>query len=122
VQVLANLLGNAAKYTPEGGQLKVKMELCGERVSIEVSDNGAGIPAEARSRLFDPFFTTKADGTGLGLAIARSLSELHGGSLRIRSRVDVGTVVRVRLPIPPSALMAIAARGRDDEARATDAA
>jgi two-component system, cell cycle sensor histidine kinase PleC len=127
-KIIGKLARNSIKFTPAGGHVRVRCRMIDGAVNIYVEDTGVGIPRDALARICRPFeqinspLQNGVKGSGLGLAIARSLSELHGGSLRIRSRVDVGTVVRVRLPIPPSALMAIAARGRDDEARATDAA
>ena len=106
VQVLANLLGNAAKYTPEGGQLQVKMEPCGDRVSIEVSDNGLGIDAKLLPHVFDLF--TQAErmpdraqgGLGVGLALARSLVEMHGGSIEAHSDgPGTGSTFTVYLPL-----------------------
>jgi PAS domain S-box-containing protein len=110
VQVLANLLGNAAKYTPEGGQLKVKMEICGERVSIEVSDNGIGIDAKLLPHVFDLF--TQAErmpdraqgGLGVGLALVRSLVELHGGTIQAHSDgPGTGSTFTVYLPLAEEA-------------------
>ena len=110
VQVLANLLGNAAKYTPEGGQLRVKMELCGERVSIEVSDNGIGIDAKLLPHVFDLF--TQAErmpdraqgGLGVGLALVRSLVEMHGGSIEAHSNgPGTGSTFTVYLPLAEEA-------------------
>ena len=110
VQVLANLLGNAAKYTPEGGQLQVKMEPCGDRVSIEVSDNGLGIDAKLLPHVFDLF--TQAErmpdraqgGLGVGLALARSLVEMHGGSIEAHSDgPGTGSTFTVYLPLAEEA-------------------
>ena len=104
-KVLASLLRNALKFTPEGGVVNVRTRVLAESVKIYVEDTGAGIPPEALARIGRPFEqldTPLEDGmrgSGLGLAIARSLVELHGGSLRIRSVVGAGTSVRVQLPI-----------------------
>ena len=104
-KVLASLLRNALKFTPEGGVVNVRARVMGESVKIYVEDTGAGIPPEALARIGRPFEqldTPLEDGmrgSGLGLAIARSLVELHGGTLRIRSVVGAGTSVRVQLPI-----------------------
>ena len=81
------------------------------RAVLEVEDNGVGIPREALARVMKPFEQMGAPlengfkGSGLGLAIARSIVELHGGSLRIRSNPGHGTIVRVQLPIEPIAPM-----------------
>ncbi|MGJ3264023.1 MAG: PAS domain-containing sensor histidine kinase [Salinarimonas sp.] len=104
-QILVNLLQNAVKFTPEQGRIVVRTRIVGEAVNIYVEDNGIGIPSEAMKRLGRPFEQVEAEysktyqGSGLGLAIAKSLAELHGGTLRIRSQVSVGTVVMIHLPL-----------------------
>lgn len=103
-QILVNLLRNAVKFTPEGGSIAVRARAVGDGVNIYVEDNGIGIPVEALRKLGRPFEQVEGDfnktykGSGLGLAIAKSLVEMHGGSLRIRSSVGQGTIVLVRLP------------------------
>jgi two-component system cell cycle sensor histidine kinase PleC len=82
----------------------VRVRPAGEAVHLFVADSGIGIPPAALPKLGRPFEQVEAEfskshgGSGLGLAIARSLAELHGGSLRIRSELGVGTIVMVRLP------------------------
>ncbi|HEY8567123.1 MAG TPA: ATP-binding protein [Beijerinckiaceae bacterium] len=104
-QILTNLLQNAVKFTPEGGQVGVRTRVACEAVNIYVADDGIGIPQHALMKLGRPFeqveteFSKSYKGSGLGLAIARSLAELHGGSLRIRSQEGVGTIVLVHLPL-----------------------
>ena len=104
-KVLDSLLRNALKFTPCGGVVNVRMRVLNETVKIYVEDTGVGIPPEALARVGRPFEqidTPLEDGmrgSGLGLAIARSLVELHGGALRIRSVVGAGTSVRIQLPI-----------------------
>jgi signal transduction histidine kinase len=68
-------------------------------VLIEVEDTGTGIGPEMQRRLFDPFFTTKETGTGLGLPIAARIIERHGGVLKFQSRVPIGTIFSVGLPM-----------------------
>ena len=86
----------------------------GDAVNIYVEDNGIGIPAQALKKIGRPFeqvegeFDKTYKGSGLGLAIAKSLAELHGGSLRIRSSVGTGTMVLVHLPIRDANLRAAA--------------
>lgn len=127
-KIIGKLVRNAIKFTPSGGRVRVRCRMIDGAVNIYVEDTGVGIPREALERICRPFEQINSPlqngmkGSGLGLAIARSLAELHGGSLRIRSQVGVGTVVRVRLPIPPAALMAMAARGRRETRAAVDAA
>lgn len=97
-QILVNLLINALQATAEGNLVAVRAFRGGERATLEVSDTGCGIPAEALPRVTDPFFTTKPQGSGLGLSICRQLAELNGGEISISSEVGSGTTVRVTLP------------------------
>jgi two-component system, cell cycle sensor histidine kinase PleC len=104
-QIALNLLSNAVKFTPDGGEVTVRGRRRGGRVSIAIADNGIGIPKDALHKLGRPFeqvesqLTKRHQGSGLGLAIAKSLAELHGGRMRIRSVLGVGTTVLVRLPL-----------------------
>lgn len=101
-QVLSNLVGNAVKFTPQGGQIGVSAAPGADgAVCFTVRDTGSGIPAENLPHLFDPFWqasSTAGLGTGLGLAIARGLVEAHGGSIDVASRVGEGTVFSFTLP------------------------
>ncbi|GJE17717.1 PAS domain-containing sensor histidine kinase [Methylobacterium marchantiae] len=106
-QILVNLLQNAVKFTPGGdGRIVVKARPSGDRIHIFIEDTGIGIPKAALRRLGSPFqqvetnLTRTHKGSGLGLAIARSMAQLHGGSLRIRSEEGLGTIILVRLPMP----------------------
>ncbi|MCJ2094770.1 ATP-binding protein [Methylobacterium sp. J-072] len=107
-QILANLVQNAVKFTPAGGRVAVRVRRAGASTHLFVEDSGIGIPRADLARLGRPFTQVEAQmtrshkGSGLGLAITRSMVELHGGSLRIRSEETVGTVVLVRLPAPTS--------------------
>ena len=105
VQVIANLLGNAAKFTPPGGRITVSLSADAERVRLLVADNGAGIEAEVLPHVFDLFSQGQRSpdraqgGLGLGLALVRSLVTLHGGSVSARSDgPGQGTTVEVVLP------------------------
>jgi two-component system cell cycle sensor histidine kinase PleC len=104
-QIALNLLSNAVKFTPDGGEVRVRGRRRGGWVSIAIEDNGIGIAKEALRKLGRPFeqvesqLTKRHQGSGLGLAIAKSLVELHGGSMRIRSTLGKGTTVVVRLPL-----------------------
>jgi two-component system cell cycle sensor histidine kinase PleC len=103
-QIALNLLSNAVKFTPDGGAVTVQGRLRAGAVIIGIKDNGIGIPRQALQKLGRPFeqvesqLTKRHQGSGLGLAIAKSLVELHGGAMRIRSRLGRGTLVMVRLP------------------------
>jgi len=102
-QIALNLLSNAVKFTPAGGHVTVRGRRVGHHVLISISDSGIGIAPEALQKLGRPFeqvesqLTKTHHGSGLGLAIAKSLIELHGGRMRIRSSPGVGTTVQVRL-------------------------
>ncbi|GGF53768.1 signal transduction histidine kinase [Azorhizobium oxalatiphilum] len=104
-QILLNLLSNAVKFTPEGGNISVRARVNGGAAVIAIEDTGIGIPRHALAKIGRPFeqvesqFTKTYKGSGLGLAIAKSLAELHGGAMRIRSTEGVGTTVVVRLPL-----------------------
>ncbi len=102
-QVMLNLILNAGDATPEGGRIRVasRFDPALGAVDVEVSDTGDGIPSEIQRRVFDPFFTTKPPGrgTGLGLSVCYGIVSAHGGEIEIESVPEVGTTVRVRLPV-----------------------
>jgi two-component system cell cycle sensor histidine kinase PleC len=104
-QILLNLLANAVKFTPDNGTVTLKARPRGDKLHFEVTDTGIGISERDIERLAQPFvqvenqFTKTHQGSGLGLAIARSLVELHGGKLTIRSEVKKGTTVSFTLPL-----------------------
>lgn len=103
--VLTNLVGNALKYTPRGGQVVIRGGEQGDHIELEVEDNGPGISAEDVPRVFDRFFQAgqrdrrSAGGVGIGLALAKELVERHGGTLRVRSELGKGSAFAVRLPL-----------------------
>jgi two-component system cell cycle sensor histidine kinase PleC len=103
-QILLNLLSNSIKFTEEGGRVAVRVKPSRGHLLLLIEDSGIGISRAALRKLGRPFeqiesqFTKSHTGSGLGLAIAKSLAELHGGSMRIRSIENVGTTVIVRLP------------------------
>jgi signal transduction histidine kinase len=104
-QILTNLVGNAVKYSPAGGQVLVAVRPGAPgRVELSVSDQGIGIPAEELDRIFDPYqrvdlsVSRKIKGTGLGLYIVRHLVELHGGSIRVESALGRGSTFTLSLP------------------------
>jgi two-component system cell cycle sensor histidine kinase PleC len=103
-QITINLLSNAVKFTGEGGRILVRARKAYGAMVVTIEDNGCGIPREALKKLGRPFeqvqnqFSKSHAGSGLGLAISRSLAELHGGALNIRSTDGVGTIVSIRIP------------------------
>jgi len=119
-QVVANLVGNAVKFTP-AGRVEVRLDAEGgddaERLYLRVRDTGIGIPAQSTGRLFQPFSQVDAStarqygGSGLGLAICRRLCELMGGSITLDSQVGVGTTFHVRLPLRAAAAPVVAGAG-----------
>ena len=102
LQVLVNLLTNAADASPADSAIRVRARTSGEGVSFKVEDQGCGIPRESLDRVFEPFFTTKAPGrgTGLGLSVVYGIVRDHGGRVQIESTPGVGTRVEVFLPQP----------------------
>jgi two-component system cell cycle sensor histidine kinase PleC len=103
-QIIVNLLSNAVKFTPDGGKVTVRCRRRRNSVILMIADSGIGIAPQALLRLGRPFeqvesqLTKTYHGSGLGLAIAKSLVKLHGGSMKLRSKLDAGTVVCVSLP------------------------
>jgi PAS domain S-box-containing protein len=96
--VFLNLMVNSAQAMRGVGEIKVSVEASNGACRIAVSDNGPGIPLEAREKIFMPFFTTKSRGTGLGLATAKRLVEAHRGTIDVRCPAQGGTTVIVQLP------------------------
>ena len=105
-QVFLNLLLNAFQAIGDFGNIRLVTDFVYGDVEIRIEDDGCGIPEEAMERIFDPFFTTRpvGEGTGLGLALCYQIVRNHGGEISVRSRVGVGTSVRVRLPLAPEDL------------------
>ncbi len=98
-QVLVNLMENACQAMTSGGTLKVSTQTQGDKVQIDITDTGCGIPQEHIAKIFAPFFTTKSRGTGLGLAVVKKVIDRHMGQLEVESRVGEGTTFHIRLPI-----------------------
>ena len=109
-QVLVNLLQNAIKYSPHGGQIRVSMERFASEVSISVQDRGIGIPAEEQPRLFQRFFragnatTRNYGGLGIGLFVSHEIVRRHGGRFEVQSEAGQGSTFTFYLPLSPSAL------------------
>jgi signal transduction histidine kinase len=105
-EVLGNLLGNAFKFTESGGRIVVRMRPDlprRDRVVIEVSDSGVGIPADELPHVFEMYYQgesgARAKGSGIGLAIAHEIVEIHGGEIGVQSEEGAGTTFRVTLPV-----------------------
>ena len=114
VQVVVNLVSNAIKFSPEGGEIEVEAETVEKSeneprrlVEIAVSDRGRGVPQEMREKIFERFEqvkktdATESGGTGLGLAICKSIVELHGGTIGVRENPGGGSVFWFRIPSAP---------------------
>jgi signal transduction histidine kinase len=103
-RLFRNLVGNAVKYTPDAGTVRVAAWGEGDRIMVEISDTGIGIPEEALPRLFTEFYRAKnakaqqTEGTGLGLVLAKDVAEQHGGQISVESTVGEGTTFLVSLP------------------------
>ena len=100
-QVFLNILINAIhSFNDQGGVINIKTENKDKNITIEIKDNGSGIPKEISSRIFDPFFTTKevGIGTGLGLSISYGIIKKHKGNINVNSKVGEGTSFFISLP------------------------
>ncbi len=106
VRLFRNLVENAVHAAGRDGSVRIQAQVVatdtGNRVAVEIIDDGDGIAEEDRARIFDPFFTTRATGTGLGLAIVKRITEQHGGRIDVYSKLGQGSTFRVVLPIDPA--------------------
>lgn len=108
-QLLVNLLGNAIKFTPEGGDIGLDISILDDKTGIEISvwDNGIGIEAQQQQHLFEPFVqldndsTRRYSGTGLGLTLVKRMTELHGGKVSVESKPGEGSRFTITLPWSP---------------------
>ncbi|MEB3196672.1 MAG: ATP-binding protein [Candidatus Sericytochromatia bacterium] len=100
-QVLMNLIVNAVQAIPEKGTITLRSRATEAHVTLEIQDNGTGIPPEVLPRIFEPYFSTKGpgEGTGLGLCITKRIIEKHGGRLHVESSVGQGTSFQIVLPL-----------------------
>jgi two-component system cell cycle sensor histidine kinase PleC len=102
-QILLNLLSNAVKFTNTGGRVIVRAQKVQDSISLIIADTGIGIPKAAMQKIGQPFeqvqshYAKSQGGSGLGLAISRSLTQLHGGAMKIRSKEGCGTIIGVRI-------------------------
>jgi two-component system phosphate regulon sensor histidine kinase PhoR len=107
-QILSNLMDNALKYTPAGGELRVGAQVMGDLVEVYVADTGAGIPSEDLPRLFERFYrvdkarSREMGGTGLGLSIVKHLVKAQGGEVSVESEVGQGSRFSFKLPLAPA--------------------
>ncbi|KPK01620.1 MAG: hypothetical protein AMK71_04930 [Nitrospira bacterium SG8_35_4] len=105
LQVLRNLIGNAVKFTPDGGHVKVSSRMVEEGVNVSVEDTGAGIPADNLSTIFNKYEqvtlggSNKIKGTGLGLSIVKHIIDAHGGKIWVESTLKQGSVFSFVLPV-----------------------
>ena len=104
-QVMTNILGNAIKYTPDGGHIRISAGSTDSEVWMEVCDDGIGIPEKDQDRIFDRFYrvdkarSRESGGTGLGLSIAKEIVQRHHGNIALAPHQGPGTTVRLTLPI-----------------------
>ncbi|MCY1442466.1 Alginate biosynthesis sensor protein KinB [compost metagenome] len=100
-RVLDNLLGNALRHTPAGGEIRIQALRQGERLAIAVEDSGEGIPYSQQGRIFEPFVQVgrKKGGAGLGLALCKEIVQLHGGRISVRSQPGKGSRFSISLPL-----------------------
>jgi two-component system phosphate regulon sensor histidine kinase PhoR len=103
--VLVNLLGNAVKYTPEGGRVIFRVNVTDQDIEISVEDTGVGIAKDEVGKVFEKFFRSndprvqEQTGTGLGLALAQEVVRLHGGEIGVESEINKGSTFTVKLPL-----------------------
>jgi len=103
-RIILNLLSNAIKFTPRGGSIKVEVKDCGKTVAISVKDTGIGIQEDKLEMIFERFkqvdnlLTRKNEGSGIGLSLVKSLVELHGGKISVKSEYNRGSEFTVELP------------------------
>jgi signal transduction histidine kinase len=125
-QVVANLVGNAVKFTPRGGTVRVTVAATPDGARIDVTDSGVGIDAAELPHIFERFYRgsraneARGSGSGLGLAIVRSIVDIHGGSVEVESGPGVGSRFTVRLPHDPRTIAGTPAAQRSDVASAAE--
>jgi signal transduction histidine kinase len=104
-QVITNLLTNAVNYTPAGGEVEISTKVENGAALLMIADNGPGIAPEHLPHIFDRFYrvdsarTSSQGRSGLGLAISKAIVEAHGGNITVSSKIGVGSVFTVRVPM-----------------------
>ncbi|HUP55754.1 MAG TPA: HAMP domain-containing sensor histidine kinase [Methylomirabilota bacterium] len=125
-QVVANLVGNAVKFTPRGGSVQVAVQSTDDGARIDVADTGVGIDATELPHIFERFYRgsraneARGSGSGLGLAIVRSIVDMHGGTVSVETGADVGSRFTVQLPRDPRVVAGTPAAERADVASAAE--
>ncbi len=104
VRVFTNIIGNATKYTPEGGRIAISVRDDGPYLAADISDTGQGIPQDKLPFIFEPFFRVKGKndpnkGSGLGLSYCKTIMEFHGGEITAKSKEGEGTTFTLRFPV-----------------------
>ena len=125
-QVVANLVGNAVKFTPRGGLVRVSVAATPDGARIDVADDGVGIDPREMPHIFERFYRgsraneARGSGSGLGLAIVRSIVEIHGGTIQVESGAEAGSRFTVYLPNDPKLVAGTPAAERSDVASAAE--
>jgi len=101
LRVFTNLLGNAAKFTPPGGEIELRAQRRGDAVVFLVADSGPGVSAEQREHIFERYWRGKVGGLGLGLYIAKSIVDAHGGRIWVEDKPQPGATFGFELPSQP---------------------
>ena len=120
-QILTNLLSNAIKYSPAGGEVRVEVDASNHDITLSVSDQGIGVPADKLPHIFEKFErvdnrdTRQAGGTGIGLFLVKHLVELHEGTIFVSSTVGQGTTFTLHLPLRPEAALNQAQADADED-------
>ena len=125
--IVSNILSNAIKFTPDGGQISMNVYHTDENICMEIKDNGIGIPQEKLETVFDRFYqvddytTRKEGGAGIGLAITRELVQLLDGTIEVKSNPGIGTIFTVRLPYVPVKEKSVVVTEADEVAESMEA-
>ena len=98
-QVFLNLIQNSVEAMPNGGKLIIQVKKLENKLEIEITDTGVGIPEDLKKQLFKPFFTTKKNSIGLGLLHSKNVVEAHNGELSLESQENEGTLIRIKIPL-----------------------